>query len=237
MAKAIIGISCDYDLERETVQLHRGYYDAILEAGGLPFLIPIIKEDHINDVLNIVDGLMLTGGQDVDPKYFGEDPHPKLGDINPYRDRMEIALTKEAMDRNMPIFGICRGIQVMNIAMGGTIYQDIASQWDSCGSLQKHSQLAPVWYPSHEVILKHDSKLWEIMKVHTLWTNSFHHQGVKELASCFCVNASCGDGIIEGIESSRHSFALGVQWHPEKMWDKDPGMLELFRALVEAVER
>ncbi|HZJ82813.1 MAG TPA: gamma-glutamyl-gamma-aminobutyrate hydrolase family protein [Clostridia bacterium] len=236
MTKPIIGISCDYDWKKETAQLHRGYYDAVLEAGGIPYLIPNLGKDSIDDMLDIVGGVMLTGGNDIDPMYFGESPHPKLGDINPYRDEMEIELAKESMDRDIPILGVCRGVQVMNIAMGGTIYQDTASQWKGSSPLQKHSQLAPLWYGSHKVKLIQDSKLRSIMMVDTLWTNSFHHQAIKEIAHSFHVTATCGDGIIEGIESPQHRFALGVQWHPEKMWEKDPSMLQLFRALVDATK-
>lgn len=236
MGKPIIGITCDYDWEKETTKVHRGYYDGILNAGGIPYLIANMKKDYIKDILNIVDGIMLTGGSDVDSIYFKEPPHPKLGDINPYRDEMEIALVKEVMERDIPILGICRGIQVMNIAMGGTIYQDMDSQWKNPTPLQKHSQLAPTWYASHLVNIQRDSKLFQIMGVETLGTNSFHHQAIKELAHCFGVTATCGDGIIEGIESFKHTFALGVQWHPEKMWERDSRMLELFKALVDSIK-
>ena len=231
MSRPIIGVTCDYDIDKQTSQLHRGYYDAIVEAGGLPVLIPNIQEKYIAEILAPLHGILLTGGQDVDPEYFGEPPIPGLGSINPFRDSLEIHLCRQAMEQDIPVLGICRGIQLMNIAMGGTIYQDLNSQW-TFGQLQKHSQLAPDWYSSHEVELEENSKLAQIIGVQRLRTNSFHHQAVKEPAPCFEITARCGDGVVEGIESKSHSFAVGVQWHPEKMWQKDDKMLTLFKGLV-----
>ncbi len=233
MSRPIIGITCDYDIEKQTTQLHRGYYEAILRAGGLPFLIANISEENVADILTFVDGILFSGGQDVEPAYFRENAHPKLGAINPFRDELEIPLCRQAMERNIPVLGICRGVQLMNIAMGGTIYQDLASQWDK-GQLQKHSQSAPDWYGSHQVEIVKGSKLAVIMEVDKIRTNSFHHQAIKEPASCFSITAKCGDGVIEGIESNFHTFALGVQWHPEKMWERDGRMLNLFEGLVRA---
>lgn len=233
MSIPIIGITCDYDVEKRTSQLYRGYYYAILRAGGLPFLIPNIEEENIPDILNLLDGLLFTGGQDVEPTYFGESPHPKLGAVNPYRDRLEIPLCRKAIEEDIPVLGICRGIQMMNIAMGGNIYQDLESQWER-GGLQKHSQLAPDWYGSHEVLIIHNSRLAEILKEKSLYTNSFHHQAIRDPAKCFRITAVCKDGVVEGIESPDHTFVVGVQWHPERMWEKDHRMLNLFRELVDA---
>lgn len=234
MPRPIIGLTCDYDVKDGTSKLYEGYYYAILKAGGLPFLIANIGKDDVFEILNPLDGILFTGGQDVDPAYFGEAPHPKLGQVNPYRDELEISLCKMALDKDLPILGICRGIQLINIAMGGTIYQDLKSQWDG-GELQKHSQLAPDWYGTHEIELVKDSKLERCLGVRTLYTNSFHHQSVREPAKHFSVTATCKDGVIEAIESRHHSFAVGVQWHPERMWERDIRMLNLFKGLVEAV--
>lgn len=233
MKKPFIGITCDYDWERQRAQLYHGYYSAISHVGGLPFLIAYTHIEDIPELLLQVDGILLTGGQDVDPIFFGETPHPKLGNINPIRDEFEIALCKEAMDRDIPILGICRGIQLMNIAMGGTIYQDLESQWQS-GNLFKHSQQAPDWYGTHQVILEPGSKLWDIIGTESEWVNSFHHQAVWEPAPGFKVTGRGSDGVIEGIESLRHTFAIGVQWHPERMWQKGKEKLALFKGLVEA---
>lgn len=233
MPSPIIGITCDYDVAKQASQLHRGYYDAIVEAGGLPVLLPNMHEEKALELLNSLDGLLLSGGNDVEPGFFGEAPIPKLGFINPFRDSLEISLCRQAMKQDMPVLGICRGIQLMNIAMGGTIYQDLESQWTS-GKLYKHSQQAPDWYGSHEVELEKDSKLIQLLGVEKLRTNSFHHQAIKKLAPCFKATAWCGDGVVEGIESPSHTFAVGVQWHPEKMWQRDEKMLGLFKGLVSA---
>lgn len=247
MSRPIIGITCDYDIGKQTSQLYRGYYDAVLWAGGLPLLIAdmggenpyihgknsCIHGENIKQILNIIDGILFTGGQDVEPAYFGETVNPKSGPINPYRDDLEIPLCRMAMERDIPILGICRGIQLMNIAMGGTIYQDLDSQWDK-GKLQKHSQQAPEWYGSHEVELVNDSKLAEIIGDERPRVNSFHHQAIKDPAPCFEVTAKCGDGVAEGIESPSHPFVVGVQWHPERMWERDKRMLGIFKGLVEA---
>ena len=236
MTRPLIGITCDYDMEKQTTKLHRGYYDAIVEAGGLPVLMPNIHEENACKILAFLDGLLLSGGNDVEPAYFGEAPHIKLGFINACRDSLEINLCRQAMERDIPILGICRGVQLMNIAMGGTIYQDLESQWIA-GQLQKHSQLAPDWYGSHEVELDLNSRLFRMLGVKKLRTNSFHHQAIRDLASCFRATAWCGDGVVEGIEALSHTFAVGVQWHPEKMWQKDEKMLGLFEGLVSAAKR
>lgn len=235
MSRPIIGITCDYDIEKGVSQLYRGYYNAVLRAGGLPFLIANMGEDNISEILDPLDGILFTGGQDVEPEYFGENPHQNLGSVNPYRDQLEIPLCRKALGEDMPILGICRGVQLMNVAMGGTIYQDLESQWER-GELQKHNQLAPDWYGSHEVELVKGSKLADVLGVERIRTNSFHHQAIKEPAQCFKIGAFCGDGVIEGIESRHHSFAIGVQWHPERMWEKDERMLSLFKGLINAAK-
>ncbi|HHZ12336.1 MAG TPA: gamma-glutamyl-gamma-aminobutyrate hydrolase family protein [Clostridiales bacterium] len=233
MSKPLIGVTCDYDVQKQTSQIFDGYYRAILRSGGLPYLIPRIDEGTIPEIIDLLGGIVFTGGGDVDPAYFGEAPNPRLGSINPYRDRLEIPLCREVMDRDIPVLGICRGMQLMNIAMGGEIYQDLDSQWDK-GFLQKHSQLAPDWYGSHVVELAKGSRLAELLRNERIRTNSFHHQAVREPADCFRVTARCDDGVVEGIESPSHTFAVGVQWHPERMWEKDERMLGLFNGLVDA---
>ncbi len=235
MSRPIVGITCDYDLEKGTSQLHSGYYEGVLKAGGLPFLIPNMDKESISDVLDNIDGLLLTGGQDVEPAYFGESPHPKLGFVNPIRDELEIYLCKEAIKKDIPILGICRGVQIINIAMGGTIYQDLDSQWDR-GMLLKHSQSAPRWYGTHEVGLVESSILKKLIGTEKFRVNSFHHQAIKEIAPCFRETAQSEDGVIEGIESITNTFAVGVQWHPERMWDTDKRMLGLFMGLVNAAK-
>jgi putative glutamine amidotransferase len=181
-------------------------------------------------ILPLLDGLLLSGGVDIDPVHFGEPPLPGMGEIAPERDAFELDLTKRSIQADLPVLAICRGIQVLNIAAGGNIYQDIPSQLTDT---IKHSQLAPRWYASHQVAVERGTKLAGIFPTEAIGVNSFHHQAIKNLAPGFKVNAMAPDGIIEGIESNSNKFVVGVQWHPEGMWEKYPQMLNLFRALVQ----
>ena len=233
MSKPVIGITCDYDCTMGRIQLSDDYYRAVFRAGGLPFLIAYTGIEDVEEILDMVDGILFTGGGDVDPVYFKETPNPQLGSINPIRDEMEIELCRKAMDRDIPVLGICRGIQLINIAMGGTVYQDLESQWDK-GRLIKHRQGAPGWYGIHEVTFKEGSKIYSIMGMRSLRTNSFHHQAICRSAQGFQITGWSPDGVVEAIESVKHRFAVGVQWHPERMWEKDERMLRPFFALVEA---
>jgi putative glutamine amidotransferase len=230
--RPVIGITCDYDWENSRVQLHSSYYEGVFRSGGQPFLIPCLEEFFSSDILDRLDGLLLTGGQDCDSYLFGEEPHPQVGNINPLRDSLEIELCREAAARDMPVLGICRGIQVINIAMGGDIYQDLPTQWEG-KPLVCHNQRGPRWFGVHEVHLKGESLLRKVMGVDKIRTNSFHHQAVRRLAEGFKAVGHTVDGVIEAMESSSHSFLIGVQWHPERMWERDPRMLQLFCALTD----
>ena len=233
--RPLIGVTCDYDWDSGKSQLHSGYYEGIFQAGGLPFLIPVLEPFCAADVISRLNGLVLTGGQDVDSYLFGEEPHPKVGKINPYRDELEITLCKEAVAHNIPVLGICRGAQIMNIAMGGTIYQDIETQVND-SELICHDQQAPKWFGIHEVEMRDESNLCEIFGAKVIRTNSFHHQAIRQVGESLFAVAHTRDGIIEAIESKAHSFYIGVQWHPERMLDKDTNTLKLFEAFVKAAE-
>ncbi|MBX6395573.1 MAG: gamma-glutamyl-gamma-aminobutyrate hydrolase family protein, partial [Alicyclobacillaceae bacterium] len=174
---------------------------------------------------------MLTGGVDVDPAFFGEEPSRGLGEVCPQRDTFEMALVEEAFLRNVPVLAICRGMQVMNVVAGGTLIQDLGSQ--GRGNLQ-HRQKAPRWHGSHRIEVVPGSKLAAILGAEELRVNSFHHQAVKDVAPGMQVSATSSDGVVEAIESSLHRFAVGVQWHPENMWRRDPVQFRLFEALVRA---
>jgi putative glutamine amidotransferase len=233
--KPLIGITCDYDWAIEKVQINREYYEGIRLAGGLPFLIPCMGVEDIPLILDRLDGLMLTGGADVDPALFGESQHPKLGKLNPERDKLEIALCRQAMERGIPILGICRGHQVMNVAMGGTLYQDLESQWN-LGQITKHFQSAPGWHETHKVKINEGCRLRDILGSDLLGTNSYHHQAVKDPAPCFDITAFCVDGVAEAIESRDHDFAVGIQWHPERMYQSSEAIMNLFKAFISAAK-
>lgn len=230
----VIGITCSWDDNSGRYYLNSLYARAITAAGGLPVLIPdCLGQNEIGELPSLIDGLLLTGGGDVDPEYFGEEPLPPCGEIAPVRDAFEIALVKIALAADMPVLGICRGVQVLNIAAGGDIYQDLPTQLKGC---LKHNQEAPLWAPTHNIQIQPGTRLENIFREKVIRVNSFHHQAIRNPAPGFIVCARASDGVIEAVESTQHRFALGVQCHPEGMWEKDPRFLKLFSALIEAIK-
>jgi len=207
-------------------QLNQVYYTSIVRAGGVPFIIPpydiLDGENWASDILDSLDGIVFSGGGDVNPLFFGEQPIRDLHAVATERDEMELLLARLAADRQIPILGICRGIQVMNVAFGGTVLQDIYQQGD--GVWVKHAQDAPRFASSHTVTVELGSMLHQIYGKEELAVNSFHHQAVGRLAPGFKVTARSVDGVIEAMESTEHKSILGVQWHPECLgntWDTD----------------
>ena len=213
--------------------LAEGYYQSILKAGGVPFIIPCYDDtDALINTLDKLDGILLTGGADINPLFLGEDPVKELHGINPRRDRQELLLTRLAADRQIPILGICRGIQTMNAALGGPLYQDIHSQME--GTRIKHDQDLDRSYASHMVVIEKDTLLHSLFKTDTIAVNSFHHQAIKEPALGFRVCARAADGVIEAMESTEYKSMLGVQWHPECFILKDDEcMMPLFHWLIQ----
>ena len=210
-----------------------GYIRSVLAAGGTPLIIPPYEEkEALLSTLDRIDGLLLTGGGDINPLFLGEEPVKQLGGINHRRDRQELLMTRLAANRQIPILGICRGIQIMTVALGGTLYQDIHSQHPT--PCIKHDQQLDRSYPSHTVEVEQGSLLGRIFDgEERLNVNSFHHQAVKEPAPGFKVCARATDGIIEAVESTEYKSMLGVQWHPECMiLCGDESMLPLFRWLT-----
>lgn len=211
-----------------------GYIRSVLAAGGTPLIIPPYEENNaLLSTLERIDGLLLTGGGDINPLFLGEEPVKELSGINHRRDKQELVLTRLAANRQIPVLGICRGIQIMTAALGGMLYQDIHSQHPT--PCIKHSQELDRSYPSHTVEVKPESLLGHIFNgKERLNVNSFHHQAVKEPAPGFKVSAQSSDGIIEAVESTEYKSMLGVQWHPECMiLCGDESMLPLFRWLTD----
>ena len=227
----VIGITACRKLE--------DYRQSVLHVGGE---VRVLNEPSMNasDALNGIDGLMLTGGDDVAPARYGEQPHPAVVEVEPERDEFEMALIVEARRRDVPIFAICRGIQVLNVACGGTLVQDIGSQVS--GALE-HSFRVPPHEPyslAHEVWLDKDTLLAKLMRerlsdADACEVNSRHHQAVKELAPGFQVSATAPDGVIEAIEDPAARFCLGVQWHPENFW-RTGEFRPLFEGFLEAAQ-
>jgi len=208
------------------------YISAVEHAGGLPLVIPVFEDMALAETyIGMIDGLLLSGGGDISPHLFGEEPHRKLGAVDLERDMVEMELTKLALERDLPLFAICRGIQVLNVTAGGTLYQDLSQH---SGEVLKHRQRAAGWYGSHTIKVVEGSLLHKIIGKSVIHVNSYHHQAVRMPAEGFVVSATSLDGIIEAIESPRHKFVLGVQFHPEMMWRRHPEAAALFRSFVEA---
>ncbi|MCC8172452.1 MAG: gamma-glutamyl-gamma-aminobutyrate hydrolase family protein [Parabacteroides sp.] len=208
------------------------YIDAVLRAGGAPVIIPVTASaEALASLLETIDGLLLTGGGDINPLYAGEEPLPQLGEGNSLRDQYDFTLLRLAADRQIPVFGICRGQQVINLAYGGTLYQDIYAQREA--TTCKHSQEAPRSEGSHTVSVRPGTSLYTLLGERAI-VNSFHHQAVKEAAPGFRVTAVSADGLIEAMESAvPYRDIFSVQWHPEAMAAAgDPAMLRLFGKLV-----
>lgn len=233
--KPLIGISCSYDQKDGRYFLADAYVNSVVKAGGMPVILPGAGGiSGVGSYIASLQGILLAGGGDIDPSYFDEDPHPGLGEITPDRDRFEIMLVKAALRKNIPVLGICRGIQVINVACGGTVIQHIPVE---IKKPLKHSQNAPRWYPTHRVIVEKSSLLGQIVKTGSLKVNSFHHQAVRDPATGFKVSGISSDGVIEAVENSKYLFLLGVQWHPECMTEKDDKSRLLFSAFVNAAKK
>ena len=234
--KPVIGITGNY--EDLTCKLGKGYYQKVVEAGGAPVIVPPVTDPHvIINTLDRIDALILSGGGDYNPLWAGEEPSPLLHGINAERDQAELMITRLAYNRQIPMLGICRGIQTLAMALGGKVFQDISDR-----ATEKHSQDADRSEPTHTVTIEKDSILYRIyseaqqcsMFNHqsSIFVNSFHHQAVSDTGAKFRVTARSADGIIEAMESTEYKPVMGVQWHPECLENGNP----LFQWLVEEAQ-
>ena len=223
---------------RPAVFLYANYVQALERIGAAAVLItPAHTPPAIDALVSACCGLVLTGGEDVDPAYYGEKPGPALGTVQRARDEMEFHALDCALQRGMPVFGICRGAQVLNVHFGGTLYQDIVTQRP--GEL-RHQQSAPWGRHAHAVVVEPESLLCSLVGERRLFINSFHHQAVKDVGRDLRVVARADDGLIEGIEHTRYPWLLGVQWHPERNEASTPETnpdLRLFAGFRDAVSR
>ena len=218
------------------VRANASYTRSLASAGVRPYILPVLPPADADAMLDGMTGLVLTGGEDVDPKYYGAVAHPQLGEIHADRDEFEIALARAAYARRIPTLAICRGIQVVNVALGGSLLQDIPSEWPNALA---HDSAGPRDERVHEVSVDAESALAAALGATKLPVNSFHHQAVADVAAAFRIVARATDGVIEGIESADPTWwMLGVQWHPEELastpeaWDR-----RLFAAFAAACER
>ena len=219
----VIGITGNY--EDNICKLSHGYFQSVVEAGGVPMIIPPVEDANtLDNTLDRIDALILSGGGDINPLFGGDEPSPRLRGINQKRDLPELMITRLAYNRQIPILGICRGIQALAVALGGKVAQDISIQANV-----KHSQDADRAEQTHSIKIAEDSILHSLYGEEKIYVNSFHHQAVKDTGDKFRVVAKSSDGIIEAMESSEYKSIIGVQWHPECLEDGMP----LFRWLVE----
>ncbi|HEY3121784.1 MAG TPA: gamma-glutamyl-gamma-aminobutyrate hydrolase family protein [Vicinamibacteria bacterium] len=231
MKRPAIGISIGNDSrKKDFFALRDDYVRAVEKAGGLPLVLAPGEPEDAPELLDRLDGLVLTGGVDVDPALYGEEPHEKTVRVIPARDRFEIALCRESLARDTPLLAICRGHQVLNVATGGTLFQDIPSQLEGAAD---HDPDTERWEPAHDVRVLPGTRLREILGCDHLAVNSFHHQAVNRLGEGLVVSAyAAEDDVIEGIEIPGRRLAIGVQWHPEAFWDHQPNFQALFERLA-----
>ena len=236
MSKPLIGITPFQEpvKNQPSKQILSAYYtNAVSRAGGLPVIIPVgLPEDGLPDLVDLLDGIILSGGGDIEIHHFGGQPNPKINLIDPRRDEMEIALVKLLVRRAKPFLGICRGAQVINVALGGTLHTDIADQVEDA---LKHDYY-PDWprgHFAHPVTLTPGSCLAEICGSASFQVNSLHHQACKEIATELYTTAHAPDGVIEAFELAGHPFGWGIQWHPENLL-ASPHASALFNAFVAA---
>jgi len=229
----LIGITCSWQEDQRSHYLSDYYVQAVAAAGGLPLLIPSSAGISAGSLYASLDGLVLAGGPDLDPCFFGEEPQNGLGEITPHRDRLELELCRLALRGQKPLLGICRGIQVLNVAAGGTLHQDLAGITE-----QMHSQKSPRWYPTHEVEILAESGLYSLAGQGFYRVNSFHHQGLKRIGQGLKVSARSRDNLIEAVEGEGAAALtiMGVQWHPEGTWNQDELYRSLFVNLVRQAE-
>lgn len=238
MPRPLIGITCGTSaLEKEAAnlqdRLNLAYSRALWEAGAAPVLLPTLEHAEATDYLARLDGLLLSGGYDVCPSLYGEEALNETVRVDEPRDRAELPLIRAAVESGLPLLAICRGIQSLNVALGGTLYQDIPAQIKT--SLQ-HSQRAPRPTPTHRIAIRPDSRLAQIIGDTRMEVNSFHHQALKDVAEGLEVVAWAEDGVVEAVEAPQARFLLGVQFHPEEMVGEWEEARRLFRAFVAAAQ-
>jgi putative glutamine amidotransferase len=225
------------DPEMRRFAMGKNYIRSLIECGAAPLMLPTALDlQSLREIYDRADGVLFAGGSDIDPLYFGEEKHPETYGIDAERDRAEVALTQWAMQDDKPAFSICRGIQVVNVALGGSLIQDIPSQWQRPITLEHrgHKIGAARDQVLHEVCVEPNCKLASIIGAGDIGTNSFHHQAVERVADGFVITSRAADGIIESLEAPDKRWFIGVQWHPEEMAEGRPDMMALFQSFVNA---
>lgn len=230
MKKPLIGLVPLIDNQRESYWMLPGYMKGITMAGGIPIMLPLtIDNEEINQISQEFDGFLFTGGHDVSPTIYGEDIIKECGEICEERDRMELLLLDKVLKEDKPVLGICRGIQLINVALGGTLYQDLSVQHPS---QIEHHQKPPYDIPVHEIEIKRDSPLYELLGKDSELVNSYHHQAIKKLSSKLKPMAYSKDGLIEAIYMPNKKFVWAVQYHPEFLFETHKDFEKIFEIFI-----
>ena len=233
--RPVIGIS-DLHKDGTNAAVPRSYVDAVLQTGGVPVVIPLMHENEIIELLNSLDGVIFTGGEDFDPAYYNERPIPQMGKVNAVRDEFDIRTLRLAVERGLPVLGICRGVQLINIAYGGSLYQDLPAQYYD--NSIRHRQRQPKEEASHSVLVENNTVFAGIVKERMLMVNSSHHQAIKKVAEGFRVAGKSPDKIVEVIEKiDSENWILGVQFHPETRVLQDNAMRKIFRSFIDEASK
>ena len=229
--KPVIGVIPLIDYVKSSYWMLPGYMNGIAEAGGIPVMFPLTSDaEDIEELLNNVQGVLFTGGHDVNPAIYNETPINGTVSFLKERDDMESEVLKQVLEKDIPLLGICRGIQFINAYLGGSLYQDIPTQFKT---MLNHHQTPPYNKPVHKVNIKEDSPLYTLLNKKSLEVNSYHHQAVKDLAERLNVMALAEDGLVEAIEIKDKKFAWAFQWHPEFSYMNDEDSLKIFKEFVE----
>ncbi|HWQ15844.1 MAG TPA: gamma-glutamyl-gamma-aminobutyrate hydrolase family protein [Roseiflexaceae bacterium] len=240
--RPVIGIPCGVEPHEWYTPVHGipvSYLRAIEAAGGIPHLIHLTPDEEVLELHYArCDALLLAGGDDVDPRSYGHQPRPWLGATTPLRDEVEIALARRAVEEHKPLLGICRGIQSLNVALGGTLHQDIAAELPDALDHREGWDLKRTDLLAHPILLERDSWLAATLGTTELLVNSLHHQALRDVAPALRITARAPDGVIEAVEGAGPGFVCAVQCHPEELWERaDPRWARVFRAFVELARR
>ena len=228
--RPVIGVVPLYDIQRDSLWMIPGYLDGIAAAGGIPVVLPLTEEEQVlRQLANDVDGFLMTGGQDVSPALYGEERLDSCGETLPVRDGMESRIFQLCLERDVPVLGICRGIQLMNVLLGGTLYQDLPSQRPT---QTEHHMSPPYDRPVHQVEICKGTPLFDLIQTERMDVNSYHHQAVRDKAPALQTMAVSEDGLIEAVCLPERPFVWAVQWHPELSWRTDEKSRRIFEAFV-----
>jgi len=228
--KPIIGINLDIEKGPPArAQVNLDYYESVQIAGGIPLLIPPLPDEDLLVLLEKIDGLVLIGGDDYSPRIYGEEPSDKVDLLDPRREEFDLRLVRHALDRpQMPVLGICGGLQLINVGLGGSLIQDIPSALPHSKVAHSKPDAWLTGFQRHHVSIEPDTLLSRIYRVESVEVNSFHHQAIKQLGSGLKVSAHANDGVIEAIEITDRVFAVAVQWHPERDYEGNRSLFEQF---------